>query len=112
MPRQHELEDMIMSHLDKKYMDYFFDAVLSLETREECSAFFEDVCTINELRDLTSRLEVARLLNEGKVFNDIIMLTGASSATIGRVNKCLRYGPGGYKTVLNRLDKEHKEAIE
>lgn len=92
-----------MSPIEFKNKDSFYDAVLSLNSREECDAFFEDICTINEIRDLTSRFEVARLLNEGKVFNEIIKLTGASSATIGRVNKCLRYGPGGYKMVLDRL---------
>lgn len=101
-----------MSHLEQKHKDNFYDAVLSLKTRDECVAFFDDICTINELRDLTSRLEVARLLKEGKVFNDIIKLTGASSATIGRVNKCLRYGPGGYRTVLERLDTREDEGLQ
>lgn len=90
----------------KDYRDNFYRAILSLETPEECAAFFEDITTIKELHDMAGRLEVARLLKEGKVFNEIIKTTGASSATIGRVNKCLRYGPGGYKTVLGRLETE------
>lgn len=95
-----------MSNLNEELLNNFYEAILELEDVEECRAFFEDVCTINELKDLSSRLEVARLLKEGKVFNEIIKITGASSATIGRVNKCLRYGPGGYKSILEKLEKK------
>ena len=92
-----------MGRKENKYMENFFKAVLSLETPEECRAFFEDVSTIKELQDMTYRLEVARLLSSGKVFNEISRETGTSSATIGRVNKCLNYGPGGYAMVLERI---------
>ncbi|NLY87549.1 MAG: DNA-binding transcriptional regulator [Clostridiales bacterium] len=92
-----------MGKKENKYLENFFKAVLSLKTEEECEAFFEDVCTIKELQDMTYRLEVARRLSNGEVFSDISRETGSSSATIGRVNKCLNYGPGGYNIVLDRL---------
>lgn len=91
-----------MNKTESKWLYNFVTAILSLETEEECENFFEDICTIKEFQDLTHRLEVARLLSEGKVFNEISKLTGASSATITRVNKCLVYGAGGYKTVLEK----------
>ena len=91
-----------MNKTESKWLHNFVTAILSLETEEECENFFEDICTIKEFQDLTHRLEVARLLSEGKVFNEISKLTGASSATITRVNKCLVYGAGGYKTVLEK----------
>ena len=80
-----------------------FEAVLSLESIEECAEFFEDICTIKELQDLSQRLTVARMLNEGKKYQTIEETTGASTATISRVNKCLNYGSGGYRKVLERL---------
>lgn len=89
-------------------MDQFFRAVLSLRDEEECRAFFTDVCTIKELHDLVNRLEVARLLDEGAVFQEISRVTGASSATISRVNRCLVYGEGGYRTVLDRMVKREE----
>ena len=91
-----------MNKTESKWLHNFVTEILSLATEEECEKFFEDRCTIKEFQDLTHRLEVARLLSEGKVFNEISKLTGASSATITRVNKCLVYGAGGYKTVLEK----------
>jgi len=76
-----------------------FEAVLALETPEECRAFFQDLCTVAELRAMAQRLEVAQLLDDGLIYNDILQRTGASSATISRVNRALQYGAGGYKTV-------------
>ena len=84
-----------------------FKAILSLENEEECAAFFEDICTIKEIQDLTQRLEVAEMLNRGEKYQKIEELTGASTATISRVNKCLNYGSGGYKTVIERLDDKN-----
>ena len=92
-----------MNEKEKKYYDNFVRAVLSLQNEEEVKEFFEDICTIKEIQDICRRLEVAKLLSEGMVFNEISKETGSSSATIGRVNKCLMYGPGGYKAVLERL---------
>ncbi len=92
-----------MANFNNAYTENFYKAVLSLETVEECRAFFDDICTIKELQEISRRLEVARLLSEGKVFSEINRLSEASSATISRVNKCLMYGSGGYKTALGRL---------
>lgn len=88
---------------DKQNMQQFYRAILMLKDEEECRKFFDDIATIKELLDLSSRLEVARMLSEKKVFSEISKETGASSATISRVNKCLSYGDGGYETVLMRL---------
>ncbi len=81
--------------------DSLFEAVLKLENVEDCRKFFEDVCTIKELQDISQRLEVAKLLSAGKNYQEVCKKTGASTATISRVNKCLLYGKGGYKTVLD-----------
>ena len=85
--------------------DKFFDAVLSLKDKDECAAFFDDICTIKEIQDIAQRYQVAALLAKGLNYNEISSITGASSATITRVNKCLNYGNGGYKTVLERTEK-------
>ena len=82
-----------------------FEAILALRDREECRAFFQDLCTVAELKAMTQRLEVAQLLDQGLIYNDILQRTGASSATISRVNRALQYGADGYKTVLPRLKK-------
>ena len=88
--------------------DSFFKAVLSLKSIEECRNFFEDVLTIGELESMKQRLDVAKMLTDGENYSTISAKTGASSATISRVNKCLVYGGGGYRTVLSRI----KEAEE
>lgn len=82
-----------------------YRAILSLTTLEDCHAFFQDLCTVSELRAMSQRLEVAQMLDEGMIYNDILERTGASSATISRVNRALQYGAGGYKAVLHRLEK-------
>ncbi|MBR4427207.1 MAG: hypothetical protein IKS77_05845 [Spirochaetales bacterium] len=92
-----------MDKLDSNMAKQFFSAVLSLKTEEECRSFFEDVCTIKELQDLSQRLQVAFLLEEGKNYQEISKITSVSSATISRVNRCLVYGDGGYKTVIGRV---------
>lgn len=78
-------------------------AILTLKTESEVDMFLEDICTIKEIQDMSQRLHVAKMLSEGKVFNEVIKETGSSSATISRVNKCLMYGPGGYKMALDRI---------
>jgi len=88
--------------------DSFFKAVLSLKSIEECRNFFEDVLTIGELESMKQRLDVAKMLTDGENYSTISAKTGASSATISRVNKCLVYGGGGYRTVLSRI-KEVEE---
>ena len=82
-----------------------FAALLSLQTGEECEAFLEDLCTIKELQDLSQRYQVAKMLNEKKNYQDISKATGASTATISRVNKCLMYGTGGYRLALQREEE-------
>ena len=84
----------------------FFKAVITLKTEDECAKFFDDICTIQELEAIAQRFEVARLLSEGKSYVDINRETGASTATICRVSKCLNYGDGGYKIVIDRLKDE------
>lgn len=82
----------------------FFKAILLLENEEECSDFFEDICTVKELQDISQRLEVARMLKAGKSYQIVSKETGASTATISRVNRCLIYGSGGYRKLLEKLD--------
>ncbi len=91
---------MYESKMQSPETDRLFDAILSLPDREACYRFFDDLCTFSEITAMTQRLEVARLLSEGKTFSQISSLTGVSSATITRVNKCLGYGSGGYRQVL------------
>lgn len=88
-------------------VDTLFDAVLSLETREECYNFFEDLCTVNELLSLSQRFEVASMLKERRTYLEIAEKTGASTATISRVNRSLNYGNDGYELVFKRLSKRH-----
>lgn len=90
-------------------VDQLFDAILCLENREECYTFFEDVCTVNELLSLSQRFEVAGMLRDHRTYLDIAEKTGASTATISRVNRSLNYGNDGYDMVFTRLD-EKKEA--
>ena len=91
-------------------MQELFEGILSLQTVQECERFFTDICTIKELQALTQRLQVAKQLYEGRNYNEVCRDTGVSSATICRVNKCLNYGDGGYKTVLDRLGGNSDEA--
>lgn len=85
--------------------DMLYQAILTLENLEECKAFFQDLCTVAELRAMEQRFEVAELLDSGLIYNDILERTGASSATISRVNRALQYGADGYKTILPRVRK-------
>ena len=86
-----------------------YKAILTLKTEEECYAFFQDLCTVSELRAMEQRFEVAELLSQGMIYNDILERTGASSATISRVNRCLHYGAEGYHTVIPRLKGEKEK---
>ena len=86
-------------------LDNLFEAVLALDTVEECYAFFDDLCTVNELKSISQRYHVANLLLQNKVYNEIVKETGASTATISRVNRSLSFGSDGYKTVLKKLGK-------
>lgn len=93
-----------MSKLRNPDTDRLFEGILQLETVEECYRFFTDICTIKELQAMTQRLQVAKQLYEGCNYNEVCRDTGVSSATICRVNKCLNYGDGGYRMVLDRLE--------
>ena len=93
-----------MNKLHCESVDRVFKAVLSLENIEECYAFFEDLCTAKELMDMAQRFEVASLLYKGNNYTSISARTGASTATISRVNKSVLYGNDGYKTAIERLD--------
>jgi TrpR-related protein YerC/YecD len=91
------------SKLESTDMDFLFEGVLSLQTKEECYRFFEDICTINEIKALEQRLQVAKMLTEKRTYLDIASTTGASTATISRINRSLNYGNDGYKLILERL---------
>ena len=90
-------------------LDRLFEAILTLEDKEQCYAFFEDLCTIKELQDLSQRMDVAYLLDKGMNYQQISKEGNVSTATISRVNKCLAYGSGGYKRALERLNAEGTE---
>lgn len=101
-----------MQKYNSESINDLFRGILLLETEEECRAFFEDLCTIKELQDMAQRLETARLLSEGKNYQEISREVGMSSTTISRVSKCLNYGDGGYELVIGRLgDREKKNGI-
>lgn len=94
------------SKLKDEMTDNLFIAILKLKNIEECYNFFEDVCTVSEIKALAQRLEVAKMLDKNLTYTEIAQKTGASTATISRVNKSLIYGADGYRTVLNRLKEE------
>ena len=83
--------------------EYFYKAVLQLRSEDDCKRFFEDLCTVNELSAISQRLGVAKLLREKHVYNDIVKMTGASTATISRTNRSLVFGNGGYDIAFKRL---------
>lgn len=94
---------MYHSKFQNENIDELFKAVLELKDVSECYQFFEDLCTINEIQSLAQRLEVAKMLNKNITYHEIAEQTGASTATISRINRCLNYGADGYKIVLDRL---------
>lgn len=98
-----------MSNFRNAETDALFEAILSLENTEELYRFFEDACTIKEIKEIAQRFQVARLLHSGQNYQEVNARTGVSTATICRVNKCLNYGEGGYLTAINRLKKEGQE---
>lgn len=100
------------SKLESKELDELFEVVLLLENEEECYRFFEDICTISEIRAIAQRLTVAKLLREGVTYQEIAQRLGASTATISRVNRSLSYGANGYHTMLDRLNEKKKEQPE
>ena len=97
-----------MSNWYTREVQKLFEAVLCLHTEEECKLFFEDVCTVKEIREIAQRLQVAKLLREKASYATINRETGVSTATISRVSRCLEYGNGGYSLVLDRLKEERE----
>lgn len=98
-----------MRNLKSESMDRLFKTILSLKNEDECYSFFEDICTIKEMQDMAQRLDTAILLDEGMSYHDITEKVGVSSATIGRVSKCLNYGSGGYRLALDEIKKSEEE---
>ena len=96
------------SKIKSKDVDFLFDAILQLKTREECYMLFEDLCTVQEMKALSQRLVVAKMLSEGRVYSDIVEATGASTATISRVKRSLEYGCDSYSLVFDRMDEASK----
>ncbi len=93
-------------------VEFLFQAVLQLENIEECYNFFEDLCTVRELNVISQRIKVAKMLSDKCVYTDIVAETGASTATISRVNRSLQYGCYGYEKIFNRLDEKSKQDEE
>ena len=94
------------SKIKSKDVDFLFDAILQLKTREECYMLFEDLCTVQEMKALSQRLVVAKMLSEGRVYSEIVKTTGASTATISRVKRSLDYGCDSYTMVFDRMEDE------
>ena len=102
---------MQIDKLRGKELDQLFKSILALQDLEECYRFFDDLCTVNEIQSLAQRLEVARMLREGKTYHKIEGDTGASTATISRVKRCLNYGNDAYEMALERI-KEPQTEVE
>ena len=96
------------SKLKELEVENLFEAILCLENMKECYNFFEDLCTVTELKALSQRFQVAKMLDSGKVYSDIVSTTGASTATISRVNRSLNYGCDGYRVLFDRLKEKGK----
>ena len=95
-----------MANIHSQAVDKLFEAILNLGSVDECYNFFEDICTIKEIQDMSQRLEVAIMLKDGLNYQDISKQTGVSTATISRVSKCLNYGSGGYDNAIEKLKRE------
>ncbi len=94
--------------LDKPESNTLYRAIVALKDEEECHRFLQDLCTVSELKAMEQRINVAMLLDEGLIYSEILERTGASSATISRVNRCLHYGADGYRTVIPRLREQER----
>lgn len=91
-----------------KNIEYLIKGILTLQTPEECLSFFDDLCTVSELTEMSRRLQAAKMLSDNSIYSEIAAQTGLSTATISRVNRCLKYGSDGYLTVLDRLDQAER----
>ncbi|HZJ78063.1 MAG TPA: YerC/YecD family TrpR-related protein [Clostridia bacterium] len=99
------LGGFVLSKIKDNNVDFLFKAVLALENLDECYDFFEDLCTVTELKAMAQRIVVAKMLSEKRVYSEIVKETGASTATISRVNRSLNYGCDGYEKIFARIDK-------
>ena len=100
---------MAIKGLNDESIEFLYDAILELQNKEEVAKFFEDLCTVNELKSLSQRIVVAKMLTQHCVYSDIVAKTGASTATISRVNRSLSYGAGGYDDIFERLEKKEQK---
>lgn len=96
------------NHISDPALEYLIRGILTLQTPEECRYFLEDLCTESELLEMSRRLQAAKMLNNNFIYSEIANRTGLSTATISRVNRCMKYGSEGYLTVLKRLEKEDR----
>ncbi|MGN0555993.1 MAG: YerC/YecD family TrpR-related protein [Candidatus Fimenecus sp.] len=101
---------MANSKIKSDNLDFLFDCILSLQSMDECYDFFEDLCTVNELQAISQRIVVAKMLSEKRVYSDIVKETGASTATISRVNRSLQFGCSGYEKLFERVAARKKDA--
>ena len=97
---------MNVNGFDNENTRYLYSALAAIKTPEEAAAFLQHICTIAELTEMANRISVAKMLSDGLTYQQICEATGISTATVTRVNRCLRYGSGGYKTILDRLEKD------
>ena len=96
------------SKIRDEKLDFLFRGILTLETIEDCYNFFEDLCTVSELQEMSRRMHAAKMLNSNHIYTDIAEQTGLSTATISRVNRCLKYGSDGYLSVLEKIEKKRR----
>ena len=93
-------------------IEFLFRSIVTLDTVEDCKHFFEDICTKSEIQEMSRRLKAAKMLSEGQVYSEIVSSTGLSTATISRVNQCLKYGNNGYRGVLDKMKLEEKKLLK
>ncbi|MBQ4338419.1 MAG: TrpR-like protein, YerC/YecD [Clostridia bacterium] len=100
------------SKIKSENNDFLFEAILQLRTIEECYDFFEDLCTVTEIKSISQRIVVAKMLRDKRVYSEIVAKTGASTATISRVNRSLQYGCNGYEAIFERVEEKKKNEAE
>ena len=106
-----ERSSTMASKIKDEKLDFLFQAILTLETVEDCYSFFEDLCTVSELQEMSRRMQAARMLRSNAVYADIAAQTGLSTATISRVNRCLKYGSDGYNKALDKLEANRHPGV-
>ncbi len=99
------------SKMKDEKLDFLFNAILTLDSLEDCYSFFEDLCTVSELQEMSRRMQAARMLRSNAVYADIAAQTGLSTATISRVNRCLKYGTDGYNKVLDTMESRRHTGL-